>query len=711
MAHDANLPATSSKAIEQLEILKLINGGLVQGIVPPMSFTTALFYGIPLELGSGAASAQIFGMTVTFALALILAVTGFDHLLAHWGRLSSLSRKLDACLLGALYLVAPFTLAYISYGAFWMINIALAIGVMPLLFHLFLRCFVDEQNEFKLRSIATLTLCLIVVAWSILFIFPTILIFIGLICLRGGVTKQDVAKCLVLGLLLFLGSLSSLYGMYLSVFDAGWQTATDTLTSNAAYGSIQGGVLTGFLQYSAWPIYTPWTPRLLLGFPSHFFSVYYISLTILLLAIVIAIPLVNNQGMAMKRYLYVALMLLVAVFFVKGGGQPFGLVFKAILSNVPGGGLIRTPDTKFGVFVILAIAIALTIALANGDQALFRFRFMCRLVIMAVVAYHAELLVNGQAILAVNSELAVNQSDRGYVVTVTPAERLIMEALQHEPTAGVVVLPPLFGLTTRREGGVFSYRNVIGDFVPNALYYSGWNDMPNAVKEHLRLAVDEGAWTLLPELGVGFLLLNRNGLSERANQYEIYHAVRNAPQAWVKVVDEGGYELYRLNDEFRKPLVSIATTSGESALQVIDRRNWFAFVHPGPLADRFAVTFRSAENKHWRLVVIPGSCAWDEHLCAMWGLLARSAAYWVQKDLSPNDLVNRWNIEKRLSTREKEAETLGAGPDSIAIIFVPQLVMYLFLGLSVAIALLCMYFMRHDSLTRKKAQHGAVTDV
>ena len=486
----------------------------------------------------------------------------------------------------------------------------------------------------------------------------------------------------------------------------------DPVTSNAAYGNIQGGVLTGFLQYSSWPIYTLWAPRLLLGFPSHFFSVYYISLTILLLAIVIAIPLVNNQGMAMKRYLYVALMLLVAVFFVKGGGQPFGLVFKAILSNVPGGGLIRTPDTKFGVFVILAIAIALTFALANGDKALSRFRFMCRLVILAVVAYHAELLVNGQAILAVNSELAVNQSDRGYVVTVTPAERRIVEMLQHEPTVGVVVLPPLFGLTARREGGVFSYRNVIGDFVPNALYYSGWNEMPNeGVKEHLRLAVDEGAWSLLPELGVGFVLINRNGLSERANQHEIYHAVRNASQAWVKVVDEGGYELYRLNDEFRKPLVSIATTSGESALQVLDRRNWFAFVHPGPLADRFAVTFRSAENKHWHLVVIPGSCAWDEHLCAIWGLFAQSAAYWIKKDLSPNNLVNRWSIEKRPSTTEKEAGTLSARPDSIAIIFVPQLVMYLFLGISVAIALLCMYFMRHKTHTRQNTPHGAVTHV
>src|SRR5258706_7677521 len=522
-------------------------------------------------------------MTATFALSLLLAVIGFERLLTSWGRPMTFWCRLDACLLGSLYIVAPFTLIYINNGVFWAINIALSIGILPLFFHFFLRCFIEGTNQFELPSIAGLSLCLIVIGWSILFIFPTLLIMTALLLMRGRLSTTDMKKILVVASLLFLGSLASLYGLYLSAIDAGWRFATDPVTSNAAYRSIQGGVLTGFLQHALWLIYTPWTPRLVMGFTSHFHSPIYIVLTILLLLMAIALPLLDNRGPVMRRYLNSVLMLLVVVFFAKAAGQPFGFVFEAILANVPGAGLIRTPDTKFGAFVILALAAAVTLALAGTDLRLSWVRFASRLVIVGFVSYHAVPLINGQAILAIDSQLVENRSGKGYAVAPTAAERLVVKSLREESAAGVVVLPPAFGTATKRDGGIFTYRNVIAEFASNAFYYSDWNEAPSpGLMGHLKAAVEQGNWRVLSDMGIGFVLVNNNVLNDRASHRELYPAIKNAPEAWVKTIDEGGYELYRLVDTFRRPLLVVSTPRGGRAASGRSRSHWFGFFDPGP---------------------------------------------------------------------------------------------------------------------------------
>jgi hypothetical protein len=683
IGHDAHVPQTSAKVAEQFEVLKPQNGGLVQGIIPPISFSTGILHGIPLALGATAAATQIVAMTLTFGVALLLAVTGFGALLAAEGREQGLARSLDAALLGALYVVAPFTLIYVSYGVFWSVNVALGIGALPHAFRLFLQCFVREREHYRLGSVAALSLCVIVVAWSILFIFPLALIATCLFLVRGGFSRRDAMKIGAMAALVLPGSACALYGMYVSVFDAGWQIAFDPVATNAGWELIKGGVLTGFLQHSAWPVYTHWTPRLLLGFPSHFFSPYYVVVTLFSIALVAAIPLMSRAG-SPKSYLYAGTVLLVAVFFVKGGEEPFGSVYRTILSTVPGAGLIRTPDTKFGVFVILGVAAAFACALASRDPALSRFRWAWRLAVLAVVGYHAVPLTNGQAILGINSELAVGASERGYAVTLTSAERRIAGMLQGDSRSAVLLLPPIFA-TTRREGGIFAYRNVIGEFVPNPVYYAGWDEMPNeGIKRRLRVAVGEGVWSVLPEMGIAFVLVDHNAIVEEARNYELYHAVKNSPDAWTRAFAEGGYELFTLNDRFRKPIASIARGGLETPLAVTQPRGWFAFGH-AVLDDRSVITLRSAENRHWRLVVLPRSCTLHVYLCAI-SAMARSADdFRVEKEPSPGEVVNRWSVER------SRAKAAAEGEEMVAFVFFPQLLMYLLLVISAGGALLCAY--------------------
>lgn len=693
MAHDANMPATSAKALELLDVVKPINGGLVHGVVPPMSFTTAILYGALFKSKLNPAAVQAAAMTTTFFLAFFLATTGFEYLLGRWGRTATWTRFLDAVLVAALYIVSPFTLVYLSYGAFWTVNVAIAIGVLPLLIHFFFRCFVDERNQFEWKSISALAACLIVVAWPIMLLLPAIIVLASLFIAIGfviGINRLVLSKIGVLCLLFLVGALPSIYGMYLSVFDPGWTFSTPSaVMANAAYGNIKGGVLTGFLQYSGWPIYNLWSPRLLLGFHTHFYSPIYIGLTILLFITVTAIPLLFKK----RHYLFSFVVLLTALFFVKGAGPPLGVLFKEILFNVPGAGLIRTPDTKFGVFVILAIAIAITSALATSDKFLYWLRGLSRLVVLAIVTYHAVPFVNGQAILGINSELVTGSSHKGYVVTLTQAERRIIKILQDEAAVGVVILPPSPGVNVSRQGSFFSYRHVIGDFIPNDIYRTGLGDVTNEmVNQRVQSAIEEGDWERLPDHGIGFVLINNNAQPNTVRQYGLYHAIRNAPDMWHKVVDDDRYELYRLIDAYRKPIVTVANEQGALSAVILGRGNWFAlFNPPSSGGDRFSVTFISAKNKHWRLMAVPTSCTWGVPICSIWGLISGSDNYLINKDPRSTEFQNRWNVEKTLP--QTQGLLMESNDNHVVwlIVFLPQILMWLFLAVSAGVVFLCVY--------------------
>lgn len=687
IAHDGMMPVDASKALEQLDVLKPINGGVVQAIYPPMAFTTAALYWLLFKLGIGETGVHVAGMTLTFAVATLLATLGFDRLLSIGGCLGSRERRVDACLLGGLYMISPFTLITVNSGLFWIGNVALAIGILPLLAYFIWRCFVHERSRFVASSIAGLALCLVVVCWSVFFVYPLLILGAVLLPLRLPPSPLDIKKAVVISAVVILGAGSTLYGMYLTAIDPGWRSATDAVTGNAAYANIRGGILTAFLQHATWLIYTPWTPRLVLGFPSHFFSAAFTLLTLALLGIVISTPLLYRSRQMLLGFSYVALCLVVALLFVKGAGEPLGVVYKAVLENAPGGGLIRTPDTKFGLFVIATIAIVLSLVLSDRERKLRWFRALCRIVIACSVALHAVPFLRGQAVLAAGSDLATG--GKGYAVKLSATERRIIGQLKADPTAAVIVLPPTFGVTTQREGGVFAYRHVISEFVPNPFYYSDWDDVPNEeLRSRLKSAVHEGHWRLLSDINAGYVLVDRNTLIDRSSHHRLLHVIAEDGQAWQRIVNGQGYELFRLADELRRPLLSVTAEGRPLVPVVLHRVSWLTIFRIGAWDGRsLSVSLRSPENKHWRLGLVADSCTWSAPGCVAGALLAGPSAGVRSLPYSAN-ILNRWQLQ---GVREAATNPAVAKNPRIFAVFVPQLVMFGLLGASAATGLLCLF--------------------
>ena len=682
VGHDWLVPLVDFKALEWMSTLREVNGGFVQGINPPMAFTTSLLYGLPLGWGVPERVVQAAGMTMTFAIVVALAMLGFDRLLRQWGR-DDRSRRIDAALLALAYVVAPHTLIAISNGTFWIVSVALAVGVIPLYMHFLLRCFGEDSGGFSWAPVAGASLCAIVIAWSIFFIFPAALMGAAALVLRGWPSRSDLGKAAAIVALVLGGSAPSLYGLYLSGIDPGWHSAVDMVWGNAAYGSIRGGVLTGFLEQATWLIYNFWQPRLVLGFPSHFSNAAHVALAFSSVAVLAALPLVQRGELHTRRYLFVAVMFLLAVFFVKGASEPLGFLFEAVLTRIPGGGLIRTPDTKFGVFVVAALAMASALALAQRRDSPRWFQHCVRAVMCLSIAYHALPLLDGRAIFAQRSELAPSYAAGGNAISLTPAEERIIAALRRDDQRGVMMLPPASGMATARRTGVFAYRIVVEELTPNPFFYADEDAIANnaATRAILRSAVYEGRWNRLPELGVGFVLADHNVLGERANYRALYDAVRTSP-AWTRVVDMGGYELYRLADRFAQPAASANGEGGKDLLARAQVNTSWALFDFAADASRgpASLVLQKPYNKYWRLVALPAGCTLGAALCVTAAVVG--GARLLPPATSSPDIATVWLLGPH-----------EAAPRMVAI-FLPQVVMYMLLALSLSFVALCLYLQR-----------------
>ena len=186
-------------------------------------------------------------------------------------------------------------------------------------------------------------------------------------------------------------------------------------------------------------------------------------------------------------------------------------------------------------------------------------------------------------------------------------------------------------------------------------------------------------------------MVNKNVSSDKADNYKAYCIVKHEQGVWQKIVDEGGYELYRLSNAYRKPLVTMGVSGQEYEVKMRDRGNWFVlFDLDPPLPNKFYVTFRTASNKHWRLIIVPENCRWSAPVCALRALISKPDDYSVNKDASFSDHVNRWNVETHALSNMGMGKTAIIKNPVLMIVFIPQLLMFLFIGVSIIISLVCL---------------------
>jgi hypothetical protein len=142
-----------------------------------------------------------------------------------------------------------------------------------------------------------------------------------------------------------------------------------SIMDTAAGGNIKLGVLGKLLQYHTWTIYNLWSYRALGGYEVQVTSLFSNFLTLGVIAIGTISSLYIGDWKIRRAMVISFLLLIFGVFFGKAYGSPMGGIFNFLLESFPiVFGLIRTPDTKMGLLISLAVSLLLLISISALSQ-------------------------------------------------------------------------------------------------------------------------------------------------------------------------------------------------------------------------------------------------------------------------------------------------------------------------------------------------------
>lgn len=119
----------------------------------------------------------------------------------------------------------------------------------------------------------------------------------------------------------------------------------------ATYGSLWGGLYTQLSGLSDWTMYQSWHGRLFgnmnLNFESRIPQAYSVFLYFVSLLCVFKLR-------ANKKIIFLLFFVFIGLFLSKGNQAPFGFIYVALINSFKFFQAIRTPDTKFGVYLFSA---------------------------------------------------------------------------------------------------------------------------------------------------------------------------------------------------------------------------------------------------------------------------------------------------------------------------------------------------------------------
>jgi hypothetical protein len=273
---------------------------------------------------------------IIFALSLlfIFSFYSFQRITNHF----FLSIVLTLC-----YCFTPFLATRYNTGTLYQISTCITLGLLPLFLHYLI------TNKFSHKNIDVYILFMIIFSYGLFYIYPLLLIsvFIFLVFYLYAdtnylmITKKQAVH-LIIYLLICLTVLLYAYSIYKYIIT--FQEIIYAYAQDKIGWRGDGSLLYPALQISAWAIYRPWNPMGIFAFKDFILSPYYFVTSSILLLCFITFAFI-------KRHFYLLLLFVFSCFIAKGSAEPLGEIFNTIINELPGGAMIRSPDSKFGAFI------------------------------------------------------------------------------------------------------------------------------------------------------------------------------------------------------------------------------------------------------------------------------------------------------------------------------------------------------------------------
>lgn len=313
----------------QASIIKLIgNYQYVIRIIPIICSSWIVGYAIYLQYLDGVSLQQKIG---TFLLLLLLFVNIPYQWLINDGVMYSLAIQLTYL----VYLLLIIKILKPDYSIDNFYRIYFLVGIL----------FLAMLWSFSL--VITMTL------FAILFLMPFVFSVFK--------DKRLWTKKFILGLTIN----SILFGLIAAEFYASitynnygieYSTIEDSSAGlrDATYGSIWGGLYTQMAGLSDWTMYQSWPNRLFGSMNFAFSSKAPQTITVALYFLALLQFATNRLNRSVG---WLLIFIFTCLFFSKGNQPPFGFIYYSLLHSYKFFQAIRTPDTKFGLYMVAAVII------------------------------------------------------------------------------------------------------------------------------------------------------------------------------------------------------------------------------------------------------------------------------------------------------------------------------------------------------------------
>lgn len=293
----------------------------------------------------------------------------------------------EYALVSATFSLGLYALISVNSGIGTRIDGALAIGLFP---YFVGSVWEITKSRTSIGWIQAMKFALLlgVYCYSLIFVFP---IFIAAaIIISFAFIQQPINKYVFysLGRILVLAvPLVSYMVLAILVALSSPPDYAASIMDTAAGGNIKLGVLGKFLQYHTWTIYNLWPHRAIGGYEVQITSLFSNFITLGVIAIGIASYRFIEDSKVRLAVVISFLFFIFGVFFGKAYGPPFGEIFNFLLESLPMVfGLIRTPDTKMGLLIALAVSMLLLISISASSQKNTQ-KYLKRLTILLALCY------------------------------------------------------------------------------------------------------------------------------------------------------------------------------------------------------------------------------------------------------------------------------------------------------------------------------------
>ena len=290
-----------------------------------------------------------------------------------------------------------------------------------------------------------------------------------------------------------------------------------------------------------------------------FDSFYFIQISplgtigIFLIWILCFVPLLKNKIKQINKLWFnsICIILITALFLVKGGSQPFSSINYWLYSNIPFFGMFRTPGTKFGLLIFYSLSMLIGYQLLSSRNKVYKVLLLL-LVIFQIIPYFVKHPRFSLLSPTENSVKIANEQNN------------LIDFINKLDNQSRILFLPGHNTTCYQFGSIkYTGSDIIGRSIKLPALYEDGFAFPEYNNKYMDMTnkLDSNA---LGNLSVKYILLRNDycfdqlpGFKKQKESYKQLISKQLVNKKYHKIFQSKNYELYEIDISYFKPIIYI----------------------------------------------------------------------------------------------------------------------------------------------------------